>query len=115
MSGSWVELNLDEDVDPLLGKLIKARGYHYKTTMESGMIGATDSAQLTFACQEGRTIMTHNRAHFETLAAEFFDSGRMHPGIIIAVRRPPHQLARRLLAILGSTTREAIKNQLIYI
>ena len=115
MSGPWIEIYLDEDVDPLLGKLIKARGYSYKTTPEADMIGSTDAAQLALASKEARTIITHNRAHFEQLAADYFVSGRTHWGIVIAVRRLPHLLARRLLAVLGSTSREAMKNQLVYI
>ncbi len=115
MSGGWVELYLDEDVDPLLGKLVEARGYSYCTTPQAGMIGATDLDQLTHAAQESKTLVTHNRVDFERLAADYFVSGRSHSGIITAVRRPPPALARRLLAILGTTSREEMKDQLIYI
>jgi hypothetical protein len=115
VSSPWIELYFDEDVDPLLGKLIRARGYVYKTTPEAEMIGSTDAAQLAFAFKEARTIITHNRAHFEQLAADYFASGRTHWGIVIAVRRPPHLLARRLLVVLGATSRASMKNQLVYI
>lgn len=76
---------------------------------------ASDSEQLIRAVVEQKTLLTHNRVDFEDLAREYFESDRTHYGIIIAVRRPPPQVARRLLVILNTTSREEMKNQLIYI
>jgi hypothetical protein len=59
--------------------------------------------------------LTHNRADFEILAGEHFEADRTHFGIIIAVRRLPHELARRLLVILNDVAAEEMMNQVIYI
>ena len=60
-------------------------------------------------------ILTHNRVHFEKLAGEYLRSGRAHYGIIIAVRRTPHELVRRLLALMNDVTQDEFQNQLRYI
>ncbi|MEJ7616007.1 MAG: hypothetical protein WKF30_03305 [Pyrinomonadaceae bacterium] len=44
-----------------------------------------------------------------------FAEGRKHYGIIIAVRRPVHEIVRRLMAILSQTTADEMEDQLIYI
>ena len=79
------------------------------------MTGATDAQQLQYAAKVQRTILTHNRADFERLAKEYFESNRSHNGIIIAVRRPPQLVARRLLVVLNDTTADEMKEQLRYI
>jgi hypothetical protein len=57
----------------------------------------------------------HNRADFEALAREYFAAGQAHAGIIIAIRRSPHELASRLLMILNQVTADEIRNQIRYI
>jgi hypothetical protein len=49
------------------------------------------------------------------LAEEYFASGQEHCGIIIAVRRSPYEIVRRLLAILNHVAADEVKNQLRYI
>lgn len=115
MSGPAVELYFDEDVNPLIGNLIQPRGFSFITTQMAGLLKASDSEQLNQAIRQEKTLLTHNRVDFEILAREYFESDKTHFGIIIAVRRPPPQVARRLLAILNTTSREEMKNQLIYI
>ena len=48
--------------------------------------------------------MTHNRADFEALARKYFAEEKPHDGIIVAVRRSPQDIARRLLVILNHVT-----------
>jgi hypothetical protein len=52
---------------------------------------------------------------FEALARTYFAAGQPHDGIIVAVRRPPWEIARRLLRILSSVTAEEMQNQVRYI
>jgi len=59
--------------------------------------------------------LTHHRADFEALAQTYFTSGQSHCGIIIAVRRDPYELARRLLVLLNRVTAEEMHNQRRYI
>jgi predicted nuclease of predicted toxin-antitoxin system len=111
----FIELYLDEDVSVLIADLLRARGFMATTTVEVGNLGCSDREQLEYAITSGKTFLTHNRADFEALAQQYFSGGRTHCGIIIAVRRVPNEIVRRLLAILNSTTSEEIQNQLIYV
>jgi hypothetical protein len=111
----FIELYLDEDVDVLVADLIRAQGFIASTTREAGLLGRGDPEQLAHAIARQMTIVTHNRTHYEALAAEYFDSGRLHSGNIIAARRTPFQLARLLLDIINSITADEMDNQLLYI
>lgn len=111
----FIELYLDEDVSVLIAELIRARGFSAVATVEAGNLGKNDHEQLEFATREERVFLTHNRIDFERLAVECFERGTEHSGIIIAARRPPALVVSKLLAILGSTTGEEMKNQIRYI
>jgi hypothetical protein len=52
---------------------------------------------------------------FEALARRYFEDKKRHSGIIIAVRRHPQELARRVLTLLNSLTADEIENQIRYI
>ncbi|MGH2396777.1 MAG: DUF5615 family PIN-like protein [bacterium] len=95
---------MDEDVDVLLAELVRRRGFEVTTTQDASQIGKSDAEQLKYAVYHKKTLMTHNRADFEKLAQNYFQIGRAHCGIIIAVRRTPYELARRLLGILNHVT-----------
>lgn len=115
MNHLFVELYLDEDVSALVADLIDARGFDVITTREAGNLGNGDAAQLTYAVQKNRTLLTHNRADFEALAQAYFAAGHAHSGIIIAVRHPPHEIVRRLLLILNHVTADEMRDQIRYI
>jgi hypothetical protein len=99
----------------LVADLVRARGFTVITTQEAGNIGASDRQQVAAAVSLQHTFVTHNRTDFEALAEEYFASGRDHCGIIIAVRRSPYEIVRRLLAILNRVAADEIKHQLRYI
>ena len=115
MSQLFIELYLDEDVSVLVADLLLARGFAATTKQEAGNLGCSDRKQLEFATTQRQALLTHNRADFESLAQQYFSAGRPHQGIIIAVRRPPYEIVRRLLVILNSVTKDEIENQLRYI
>jgi len=115
MSSLFIALYLDEDVDVLLADLIRARGFDVQTTQEAEQIGRTDAEQLTYAVRQRRAMLTHNRVDFEKLAEEYFNVGQQHCGILIAVRRPPYDLAKRVLTILNLVTADEIENQIRYL
>lgn len=60
-------------------------------------------------------LLTHNRVHFEQLAIDWLEQNRQHGGILIAVRRTPHEIASRLLQILDQTTADEMMNQVRYL
>jgi len=115
MSRLFISLYLDEDVDVMIAKLACAYGFDAVTTRDPGNSGATDVEQLEYSTSLGSVLLTHNRIHFESLAASYVSRGIEHAGIIISVRRAPHEIMRRLLRILEYVTAHEMKNQIRYI
>lgn len=115
MTRLFIELYLDEDVSALLLKRLRSRGFLATSALEAGLLGSSDEAQLAYAVSRQRTMITHNRIHFEALAREYFADGRNHYGTIIAVRRPPQEVFGRLLTILDKIAADEMENQVLYI
>ena len=115
MSRLFIEVYLDEDVDVLVAALLRSRGFAAVTTAEAGNLGRSDEQQLAFAAAQGTALLTHNRADFENLSRDWLAANRTHSGILVAIRRPPHEVVRRLLAILNSVTADELANQLRYV
>lgn len=115
MSSLFIELYLDEDVSVVIADLVRARGFSALTVREAGLFNRSDQEQLDYAVSKQKALLTHNRYDFEKLAQEYFAAGKLHCGIIIAVRRSPYEIARRLLIILNHVTADEMKNQLRYI
>ena len=115
MSGLFIELYLDEDVDVLVAELLAAYGFRATTARDAGFLGKTDAEQLEHAAAHGMAFLTHNRVHFERLALEYFEQGKPHAGIIFAVRRRPHEIVGRLIKVLDSVSAGEMREQLRYI
>lgn len=115
MSAIFIRIYLDEDVDILVASLLRSRGFEATTAQAENQLGRDDLAQLEYATQQGAAILTHNRIDFEVLAQTYFEQGKTHCGIIIAVRKPFQEIVRRLLLILDSTTADEMQNQVRYI
>ena len=94
MNRLFVELYLDEDVDVLVAELLRAYGFSAITAQEAGRRQKNDADQLAYAVSQRRAFLTHNRDDFEDLAQGYFEAGRTHYGIILAVRRPPQEIVR---------------------
>lgn len=115
MSQLFIDLYLDEDVNVVLADLVRARGFRVTTTQAAGQMGMTDENQLDFAASQRKAILTHNRVDFEILAQRYFEEKKTHSGIIIAVRRHPKELSKRVLILLDSVTADEIEDQIRYI
>ncbi|MBO9999974.1 MAG: DUF5615 family PIN-like protein [Cyanobacteria bacterium SID2] len=115
MTDIFIHVYLDEDVDVLVTTLLRSRGFEATTAHQAGQLGKTDSEQLEYAVSQRAAILTHNRIDFEDLARGYFDRGKPHYGIIIAVRNPYQEIVQRLLTILNSTTADEMENQIFYI
>ena len=74
-----------------------------------------DSEQLAYAVERGSCMVTHNREDFQELHLQYIAESRDHAGIIIAVRRRPYEVARRLVLLLDRITADEMRNQLLYI
>jgi predicted nuclease of predicted toxin-antitoxin system len=115
VSSLFISLYLDEDVNVLVANLLRARGFDATTVRDAGQLHAADAEQLAYAVSQGRALVRHNRADFEELVQQYFDSGQMHYEVILAVRRSPQEIAQRLLAILNQVTADEMQNQVRYI
>jgi hypothetical protein len=111
----FISLYLDEDVDIIIADFVRSHGFNATTTSFEGNKGRSDIAQLSFASERRLTLLTHNRHDFELLAKKYFELQRDHYGIIVAVQRPPFEIARRLLSILNNFSADEFKNQIRYI
>jgi len=111
----FIELYLDEDVDILVVDLVCGYGFVAETTRDAGQLSSSDAAQLAYAVSQQKTLLTHNRVDFETLATAYFNVEKTHYGIILAARRSPYEIVKRLLLILNHVTWEDMQNQLRYI
>ncbi len=115
MNRLFIELYLDEDVDVLVAKLLRAYGFMVVTARDADQLKRSDAEQLSYAASQGKALLTHNRADFEKLARAYFASGQEYCGIILAMRRPVYELVRRLLVILDNVTADEMHNQVRYI
>jgi len=111
----FIELYLDEDVSAHVAAILRARGFVVTTTRDAGQLGHGDAEQLEYAVSKRKTLLTHNRSDFESLARQYFLTGRAHYGLIIAVRHPPSEIVRRLLIVLNQVTADEMNNQIRYI
>lgn len=111
----FAEVYLDEDVSVLIATLLQARGFKVTTTRDEGKLSEDDLDQLAHAASIGHCLVTHNRVHFEQLHQEYLAGGNQHFGIIIAVRRSPYEVARRLVVLLNILTADEFENQLFYV
>jgi hypothetical protein len=115
MSPLFIELYLDEDVDVLVASLLRGRGFQAATAHEAGRLGRSDAEQLAFAASQGKALLTHNRVDYERLARQYFEVGREHCGILLAIRRLPHEIVHRLLRILDQVSADEMRNQIRYL
>lgn len=112
----FISLYLDEDVSVLVADWLRPHGFDVLTARDASNRGLSDTAQLRFAAEHHRALLTHNRIDFELLHRAALDRQESHAGIIIANRRGSHaDLARRIMKLLNFFTADEIRNQLLYL
>jgi predicted nuclease of predicted toxin-antitoxin system len=110
-----VKLYLDEDIDPLLAKVLRDRGVNCLSTQEAGNRGLSDIDQLAFAASQDRAIVTFNIKDFIQLAQEYGASGQHHSGIILSNHILFRELLRRMLSFLLNCTDESLRDQVLWL
>lgn len=112
---SQIRLYLDEDVDPQLAEDLRRHGFDVEASSAVGLMRAPDRDQLEYARQAGRAILTHNRDDFLRLARLLALSNLDHDGILYVPQLPYRSLFRRLVAFLGTTDTELVRNLFTWI
>jgi hypothetical protein len=107
-----IRYHLDEHVDPAVAQGLRQRGVDVTTTVEAGLAGASDEAQLGFAAAQGRVLVTRDR-HFLVLASE----GVAHAGIAFwhSKRRNVGQLVLDLVLLWRAVTAEEMLGYVEYV
>jgi len=101
---SEIKLCLDEDIEAYaLIHPLRGRGVDVATTSEAGLAETSDQAQLIWAMEPGRTVLTYNAADFCRLHKRFIEEGRHHAGIIVAEqqRHPVGEMMRSVLRLMA--------------
>jgi predicted nuclease of predicted toxin-antitoxin system len=111
----FATLYQDEDVSALVATLLRVRGIDITTAREHNMLGKPDDEQLAYATSLERCVLTHNRVDFELLHTEYVLADKSHSGIVVATRRSPYEIARRVAVLLDSLTADEIASQLLYV
>jgi predicted nuclease of predicted toxin-antitoxin system len=76
-----MQFHLDEHVDPAIAHGLRLRGIDVTTTIDAGLVSASDESHLEFARRAGRVIFT-NDSDFLRFASANID----HPGIAYCAR-----------------------------
>ena len=107
-----IRYHLDESVDPAVAIGLRQRGVDATSAREQGLLGASDLAQLNFAVQAGRILVTHDRDFMRIVAA-----GTFHRGIAYS---PPQsqsigQIVRRLMQLWRDRQQDEFVNRVEYL
>jgi predicted nuclease of predicted toxin-antitoxin system len=85
---SKIKVQLDEDVNPLLARDLRDRGYDAISAGEANTLGLSDRHQLDYACTQGRAFLTHNRDDFLEIAIEYAINQIAYPAFFMSRRFP---------------------------
>ena len=95
-----MKLYLDEDISPKVADILRKSGMDVLSAHETGMLGASDVEQLSYAAAEGRALVTRNRDDFITLTVQFFEALKQHKGLIIVPHTIPGSDFSKLATLL---------------
>jgi predicted nuclease of predicted toxin-antitoxin system len=100
LAGLGIRLYTDEMIDVRLAPELRRRGYDAASCREAGRDNQriSDEAQLAYAAQQRRAILTFNFLDFLPLDAAWKAAQRQHAGIIVSIElRDIGELLRRVV------------------
>ena len=113
-----IALYLDENVPPLVAKLLRSEEYDVISAHDVGMLEKDDEEQLQYAASSGRVILTFNQRHFRPLYDQWWRSGRTHAGIILSREYKLDEigeLVRLIRALMVRGQPEELQNSLTFL
>lgn len=110
-----IKLYLDEDISPVIGVVLRSRGYDVVSTHEVDMNGREDKEQLDYAIKNKRALLTFNARHFAPLAEKYYKEGKEHFGIIVSKKVSLSEMIRLIVNMMKSSTAEDFKNSFIWL
>lgn len=92
---------LDEDISPVVARIARQRfKLDVTSAHELNNRGWSDEAQLAFASEHNRCIVTNNRADFHRLAEQYRNRGMDYAGIaVLSDSLPPDDFTAIAAAI----------------
>ena len=91
---------LDENVHPKVAEVAWEADVDVVSVIELRRRGRTDREQLDLAAEQGRVLVTRNRADYLHWTREFYHAGRPHSGVLLIgdglPNDQPETLARAL-------------------
>jgi predicted nuclease of predicted toxin-antitoxin system len=112
---SKIKVQLDEDVNPLLARDLRDRGYDAISAGEANTLGLSDRHQLDYACTQGRAFLRHNRDDFLEIAIEYAINQIAYPGILYVPQVSYAQLLHRMLRFLSEAHEEKARGVFTWI
>jgi predicted nuclease of predicted toxin-antitoxin system len=107
-----IRFHLDENVNPIVAAALQRHGIDLTTTVQAGLLGGDDKAQLAYAKRENRVIVTHDDDFLRLVIRE-----QDHPGIAYChlQARTPSELIRSLLLVFEILSPDEMKGQIEYL
>ena len=110
-----MRLYLDENIPVALAPILAAAGLDCLTTREAGNLSLSDEAQLGFASQEGRVLVTFNCKDFLPLVVRWQQAGRFHAGLIVCQELVLPELVRRFRHLIAQHRDEDLGNKVLWL
>jgi hypothetical protein len=107
-----VKLYLDHDISHRIAEHLRARSHDVIGAWEVGNAELSDQAQLEYAANQGRALVTCNAQDFVPLFLEWWNAGRDHSGIVTSEQLEFGEMLRRLLHFLETITAEGMRNMI---
>jgi len=108
----FIRLYLDADVDVKLAASLRRAGFDCVSAREIDNAALDDEAQMVFAVNEGRVLLTHNIQDFVPIFRRWWHTGLNHPGIVVSQQIPLGELQRRVVRLLDTVTAGEMENNL---
>lgn len=110
-----IRLFLDEDVHAGLTRALTRRGLDAIHAQNLKRIGLADDAQLAYAVQQKRCLVSFNAKDFVLLHNHYVKAGKEHYGIIVSKQLPLGMTLAKLLALMSRHSQASMRNRLAFL